>query len=241
MDKIRDILMKYGRQDERNFLFFIISNLNWARYENQIELLTRYIPKNAKVLELGCGLGQAAAMLALRRPDLKIIATDVEEAATWSHLREFGCVFRKCDATDIFFNPEEFDAVFSFGVIEHTQDDTRFLREVGRCLKKGGCNIVFNLPNRYSMPEFVAEKFKVVCHKRKYLKKEIINLFKENGFQISYITREHFVPAQIDRISENLGGIFNRAYKQLLVLDSIICKTPLALFCQDFSLISQKL
>lgn len=244
MDKIREIMMRVGRQDYRNFYFFIISNLNWARYEESIEFLVSFIPRESKVLELGCGCGHTTAMLALARKDIKIIGTDIEKAETWDYFREFGCLFKETDATEIPFNSEEFDVVISFGVLEHVKDkkdENKFLKEVYRCLKKDGHNIMFNLPNRYSLSEYVCRKFNITTHhQRLYSAKEIISLLRNNGFEIKDFQREHLIPAQVDRMSSNLGNLFNKVYPSLFKLDHLICRFPLSIFCQDFRIISQK-
>ena len=48
-------------------------------YTTSLELYLNKIPKQAQVLELGCGPGNITSYLASKRPDLKIVATDMAE------------------------------------------------------------------------------------------------------------------------------------------------------------------
>ena len=45
------------------------------------EIYFKYIPKNGKVLDLGCGEGLTANLLGLLRPDLEIIGIDKSSLA----------------------------------------------------------------------------------------------------------------------------------------------------------------
>ncbi len=240
MDKIRSIMFSYGKDDLRKFYYFIISNLNWSRYVEQVRFLAAFIPRSANVLELGCGCGQTTAMLADIRPDLKIVGTDIEKARTWDYFREYGCEFLECDARNIPFPDNTFDVIVSFGVIEHVGRYDGFLKENHRCLKSNSYNIIFNLPNRYSFPEFACRVLKVSCHEKRFSMSDISKIVLNAGFVLVDSRKEHLIPAQIDRLHPLLGSIFNRIYKELLILDKILCVTPLSFFCQDIRLILYK-
>jgi len=239
LNQIRGITLKQAKEDPSHALH-VISNLNWVRYEVQVQLLANLIPRGSKVLELGCGWGHTTAMLATTRQDIKIIGTDVTKAPTWSNLIKFGCEFEQCYATNIPFDSGEFDVILSFGVMEHVDDDQIFLEEIYRCLKSGGYNVLFNLPNEYSFSEFVANIIHIWHHDKKYTKREIMRLFKYTGFEVINIGREHLIPAQVDRVSAKLGKIFNEWYGLLFKIDYLLSFTPLSFFCQDFKIISKK-
>lgn len=237
---IKKIMYEYGRNDPRRFVFFIESDLNWVRYDDAIKVLAKVIPPSAKVLEVGCGCGHTTAMLAHIRPDLTIIGTDETAAQTWEHFKAYGCSFQCCDATQLPFGDEEFDAVISFGVIEHVGDDVKFLTQIYRCLKYGGYNIIFDLPNKYSFSEFVGRKLKLPCHQKRYAKQVILDLLRNAKFEIVHFKREAFIPAQMNRISPLAGRMMNHMSVFLFYLDRLICKTPFAFVCQNFRIISQK-
>jgi ubiquinone/menaquinone biosynthesis C-methylase UbiE len=238
--EIRSELLAYAAHDSVGFHYFIVSNLNWMRYEKQVLQASGLIASGAHVLELGCGCGHTAAMLADLRKDLKVCATDLQEVETWNVLRASGCSFSCGDAMAIPFKDELFDVIVSFGVIEHVPSAQRFLDESRRCLKKGGKLIIFNLPNRFSFPEFIARRFPTVCHQTMYTRRQALSLVENNGFKVASFQREHLVPAQVDRISAAAGMIFNKIYIVLWGLDRVLCCTFLAFFCQDFGLVAEK-
>lgn len=239
MRKIRDITVRYGKEDSRNFIF-IMSSLSWDRIESKVQFLANTIPDKSKVLELGCGCGHTTAMLSVIRQDIKIIGTDIMEAWTWKHLEKFGCSFAQCDATHLPFGREEFDVIVSFGVVEHVENNTKFFKEIYRCLKINGYNIIYDLPNKYSLSEFFAKILDITHHENKYTKGEIISMLNSNRFKVMSIKREYFIPAEIQRISRHLGTVFNKFHRQLFNIDNRICKTPFFLFCQNFRIVTQK-
>lgn len=102
------------------------------------------IKPNAKVLEIGCGTGYGTAMLADRK-DLQITGLDVDASVVEFANKLYqsdNCHYMAFDGSRLPFQDEEFDAVFSFQVIEHVVDDESFLKEMSRVLKPGGHAIV---------------------------------------------------------------------------------------------------
>jgi cyclopropane fatty-acyl-phospholipid synthase-like methyltransferase len=165
-NEIRSLMLERTKEESSRGWFNLKSNLNWFRYEMQVNYLSDIIPPHSKVLEVGCGLGHTTAMLAKARPDIEIIGTDIRRFSTWDVLDEFGCSFRDCNAIDLPFDREEFNAIISFGVMEHTNDDLLFLKEVHRCLKEDGYNVIFQIPNKYSLNDFFSKLLRIDYHEK---------------------------------------------------------------------------
>jgi SAM-dependent methyltransferase len=97
-----------------------------------------------RILEWGCGLGQNSYLL--QRAGFDVVSADVAFAC--------GEVSEKCgipyfgltDKTKLPFADGEFDAVTSFGVLEHVPDDLGSMREIHRVLNGTGTFFVFFLP-----------------------------------------------------------------------------------------------
>jgi SAM-dependent methyltransferase len=98
-----------------------------------------------RVLEVGCGLGTDGAQFA--RAGADYTGVDLTEAAIELARRRFELfelpgTFRTADAENLDFPSESFDLVYSHGVLHHTPDTERAVREVHRVLRKGGRAVV---------------------------------------------------------------------------------------------------
>jgi len=242
--EIRRIALEYAK-DYPTKSYNITSNLNWFRYVKKIEKIEKIIPKNGKCLEVGCGIGHISAMIKLIRPKLEVIGLDIKSFPTWRKYKKFGCKFLVGNAEKLKLK-DSFDIVISFGVMEHTNHH-KFLSEIYRTLKKGGYNIIFDLPNKFSFSEsFVARSLqtilrrKIFYHEKMYTKKEIECLLKIHNFKILEISREDLIPAQVERVSKKFANFLNKNYKSIDKIDHFLNRTPLNIFCQTYSIICQK-
>jgi ubiquinone/menaquinone biosynthesis C-methylase UbiE len=99
----------------------------------------------ARILEVGCGGGQHAVETASRRGDLRLVALDLsrvflnrasaraEKAGVKDRIE-----FVHANATEMPFEANEFDHVYSTGSIKHWVDLRKGLSECLRVLKPGG-------------------------------------------------------------------------------------------------------
>ncbi len=98
-----------------------------------------------KVLEIGCGLGTDGAQFA--RAGADYTGVDLTEAAIDLARRRFELFdlagnFRTADAESLDFPDASFDFVYSHGVLHHTPDTERAVREIHRVLRPGGRAVV---------------------------------------------------------------------------------------------------
>ncbi|HYN86212.1 MAG TPA: class I SAM-dependent methyltransferase [Pyrinomonadaceae bacterium] len=101
--------------------------------------------RGLRVLEIGCGLGTDGAQFA--RAGAAYTGVDLTEAAVALARRRFELEglageFRVADAERLEFADATFDLVYSHGVLHHTPDTARAVREVHRVLKPGGRAVV---------------------------------------------------------------------------------------------------
>lgn len=129
------------------------------RYRSHRHLLPwiREMTPGKSVLEIGCGIGLDSFEMA--RHGLRVTAVDLTETAIEMAEKRFrdnklNGAFSVGDATDLGFGDGSFDYVYSFGVLHHTQDTEKSIREVYRVLKKGGEARIM-LYNRRSLNEVV--------------------------------------------------------------------------------------
>lgn len=104
------------------------------------------LPRDARVLEVGCGAGYGASYLARSLADVS--ATDIsEQAVAYARANYPGVRFECAEGTQLPFASAHFDAVVSFQVIEHIARAPSYLREIERVLKPGG-HAFITTPNR---------------------------------------------------------------------------------------------
>jgi SAM-dependent methyltransferase len=101
--------------------------------------------RGLRVLEIGCGLGTDGAQFALAGANYT--GVDLTEASIELARRKFELSglrgeFRVADAEKLDFADDSFDLVYSHGVLHHTPDTARAVREIYRVLKPGGRAIV---------------------------------------------------------------------------------------------------
>ncbi len=98
-----------------------------------------------KVLEIGCGLGTDGTQFAEAGADYTgVDLTDaaVELARKRFELFDLPGKFQTADAENLNFADDSFDLVYSHGVLHHTPETEKAIREVHRVLRPGGRAIV---------------------------------------------------------------------------------------------------
>jgi SAM-dependent methyltransferase len=101
--------------------------------------------RGLKVLEIGCGLGTDGAQFAEAGADYT--GVDLTEAAVELARKRFELfklpgTFQTADAENLNFADEGFDLVYSHGVLHHTPDTEKAIREIHRVLRPGGHAVV---------------------------------------------------------------------------------------------------
>lgn len=107
------------------------------------ELVARFLPPGAAVMDLGCGIGRVEQFLA---PQCRtLVGIDIAERmvdeARRLLARHGNLSFRQNNGRDLSVCEDaEFDFVFSFFVLQHVEkeDAFRYVREICRVLKPGG-------------------------------------------------------------------------------------------------------
>jgi SAM-dependent methyltransferase len=131
---------EYYREVDRRFLRSVRVAFPWKviPFDNFIDFEQL---KSRDVLEIGVGMGTHAEILSNHaRSYTGIDLTEYAVKATRKRLEVFGQKGRvlQMDAEKMDFPEASFDFVWSWGVIHHSSDTRRILREIHRVLKPGG-------------------------------------------------------------------------------------------------------
>jgi ubiquinone/menaquinone biosynthesis C-methylase UbiE len=104
-----------------------------------------------RMLEIGCGSGQAVVAFLKRYPDAEIVATDLSDVQIKKARKRLGSVgaenvtFQVEDACNLTFPDGSFDLVYSLASIKHWPDQDKGLREAYRVVKPGGSLMVLEV------------------------------------------------------------------------------------------------
>ncbi len=158
------------------------------------EHLVRYLfslqfAGSRKVLDLGCGTGYGARLMAETASE--VIAADVSPEAIHYARENFSAAhlhYMLTDATHLSFASNSFDVVLCFEVIEHLTRQESLLKEIQRVLKSDGILIV-STPNRL----FYTEERKLVnpYHTREFSFGEFRDLLGKYFAKVEVVYQNH--------------------------------------------------
>lgn len=94
------------------------------------------LPANQKILEIGCGGGQARQWFTAKGH--QYVGIDISKVRVFEWLQQFGGPDILCDAHCLPFGDRQFDLVYSAAATEHFACPYLVVQEVARVLKPGG-------------------------------------------------------------------------------------------------------
>jgi SAM-dependent methyltransferase len=175
-----------------------------CRRDLLVHLLRRHAPDARSFCEVGCGNGSVLATVARALPGMTLCGVEASIAGL-RHARRRVPHARllQGDATRLPF-VEEFDAVGTFDVLEHLDDDLAALRSIHRALRPGGVLLATVPQHRWlwSAADTAA------CHRRRYTRAILAERLTAAGFtvcrQTSYLV--WLLPAMIAARRGPSGG-----------------------------------
>lgn len=162
------------------------------------------LPPGSLALDVGCGTGSNLRLL--RAEGLSAIGLDNSLYALSLAKMNTQYSLVNCDVNMLPIRPESVGLIIAMDILEHLENDQHAIRQCFQALTKGGTFIV-------TVPAFNwlwGVQDLVTQHKRRYRKKEILNLLTREGFEIlksSYFNFFLFLPILLARRITRILGI----------------------------------
>ncbi len=176
-----------------------------ARREVVAALIERAVqpPKDARLLEIGCGTGHNLAMLGKFG---EVDALEVDDIARGMAEERLGRPVLSAPLPKLAGLPDDrYDAVAALDVIEHIPDDKAALKGIARVLKPGG-KLVMTVPAH----QWMWSAHDVVNHhQRRYSKIGLKRLIEGSPLQldsIGYLNSLLFPVAMAQRLASKISG-----------------------------------
>jgi SAM-dependent methyltransferase len=191
---------KLKRVEEEYFWFAI--RRKWI-----FDMIKKFVPPRAKILEVGCGTGNVSSFLSKKGYTVagcELYAEAIDMA--WP-----GFLKVQGDSNSLPFKDSRFDIVGFFDVIEHFENDISPIKEAFRVVRKGGI-IAVTVPARKELWSHIDE---IAMHKRRYDKEMLRHLFAETKLApllSEYMFMSLYVPMKYMRGKNNKADLHLRTH-----------------------------
>lgn len=158
----------------------------WFVMRNHIltAVMRKHFQNPGRVLEIGCGTGFVLSGLRAAFPQAYLSGSDIfTEGLTFTAQRVPDAFLFQMDARHIPFR-DEFDLIGAFDVLEHIEEDEVVLAQIYQACKPEG-GVVLTVPQH---PWLWSRIDDFAHHKRRYVRKELLEKVARAGFRVEYVT-----------------------------------------------------
>jgi len=171
--------------DEKDLQLYERDRRLTLRRETINDFLQQHAPAGAKVIDVGCGLGDVLAGL---KGEYQLFGMDYAKSNVQAATRRLGAraEIKQGSIYEIPFASNSFDVALCLEVLEHIEDDARGVRDIARVLKPGGF-LIAAVPYTYYWPEYQS----LMGHFRHYTRESFSRLMDENGLRTETYLRNY--------------------------------------------------
>jgi 2-polyprenyl-3-methyl-5-hydroxy-6-metoxy-1,4-benzoquinol methylase len=153
------------------------------------QYLAQHFPNKAKILDVGCGLGDVLNDIE-RQFNHELHGMDYAQSnvkVAQKRLEGKASIIQG-NIYDLPYESDSFDLALCLEVLEHIEDDQRAIREIARVLKPGGV-LIAAVPYTYYWPQYQT----LLGHFRHYTRESFTARMKDNGFSevVDYLPNYH--------------------------------------------------
>lgn len=179
-----------------------------------------------RVLDWGGGPGYLSYLLEDLAMDTTYYDLEYDYASYKQVLGKLaGKVLFVDDPVRLPFEDGSFDAVVSFGVLEHVPDAPGSLEELHRVLAPGGLLFVYHFPNTHGYIERIAAALGRPSHDFKLTRREFERLLAEKGFTVESFSYRYLIPRNLTDMPR-VRGFINRNTPAVYNFDSGLTRIP---------------
>lgn len=156
------------------------------------------------VLDWGSGKGHITSLCQDHFPEARVVSCDVtgDDVADDSTFGQTTPLIERRgidvvplrDPIELPFDDASFDAVLSFGVLEHVANDVRSLSEIRRVLRPGGHLFCYFLPRRWSWTQWVERRRGCTYHDRLYDRHQVRAMLRMTGYDLVDLWHRQLLP-----------------------------------------------
>lgn len=192
------VYLRMAELDDRHWWFVARRQILRALIERKVRP-----PRNAHILEIGCGTGHNLAMLGAFGA---IEASELDDGARALATKRLGRPVAAAALPDLsMFKANSFDLIALLDVLEHVADDASALAAIRTRLKAGGKVLVTVPANRWMWSAHDAAHH----HHRRYTKRQLREVAANAGFEVNLLSHFNtllFPPIAAARLAGKLLG-----------------------------------
>jgi ubiquinone/menaquinone biosynthesis C-methylase UbiE len=183
MDKTKiavDIFNKYATEYQNKFM-------DVSQYGHSLNFFCDNIKRSAEILELACGPGNITKYLLNRRPDLKILGTDLSpNMIVLAQMNNPSACFQIMDCRNLGSQDKKYDGIMcGFCLPYLSKDETSVLiRQASVCLKTNGLLYISTMEDDYSKSGFKKGSAGDEIFMHYYKEADLTQLLIQNKFSI---------------------------------------------------------
>lgn len=170
--------------------------MNVEPYHASFDLFCQYMPtENAAVLEIACGPGNITQYLLEKRPDFRILSTDIApNMLELARTNAPGATFQRMDARDISHLSRKFNGIMCGFCLPYLnrEETAKLIADASQLLEPGGVLYLSTMEDDYDKSGVVTSSAGDKVYMYYHAADELRTALEKNGFEIIATDRKQY-------------------------------------------------